>query len=499
MMGNAVSILVQFFGVIFIARVLGATGFGILSMASIPTSLAAILLNNGINSALVKYLSHNKLDDKSQCHRILIETGVILNFSVGLILTLITYFSSSFLAETIFSQQELVPLIKLYSFILIGQTLVNTANSVFVGSERMDLRSIMEILSNLLRSITGPALVYFGWGVLGVVSGNVASQILTGLFGFILVGTLWRSEPESIDFTHLECAKLMLVYSYPLFISNLLTGVNSNVTNFLLAMYVTPDYIGNYQAAARFSVLVTFFTVPLATVMIPLFSKLEQQANALRMTFVNGVKYSGLIIYPILAIVIALAPELVTMLYGQGYLYTTNYMRLYMLTFSLIGLGSISTGSLIIIKKTQIIFHQSLINFIVSIPLGVILIPRFGVNGFIITGISGSLLSFTYGLNWIKNNLGIEPDYGSAFKTILAATLAGLVSRVYLSLIPLNLGVGLFTGGVLYILIYIVLILLLKLIKREDLDNLEAISREWGPLYHVIKKIMALLQPLLIH
>jgi O-antigen/teichoic acid export membrane protein len=494
MMGNALSILIQFVGVIFIARVLGATGFGIISIASIPTSIAAILLNIGINSALVKYLSQYRFDDQSQFRKIIIETGAIINFTVGLILTFITYISSTFLAEATFGQPELIPLIKLYSFVLIGQTLVNTANAILVGYGRMELRSVVEILYNLLRSIAGPVLVFFGWGALGVVSGNVISQIVTGLFGVVMVVTIWRSEPENEGFTHLECAKLMLVYSYPLFFSNLLSGLNSNITNLLLALHITPEYIGNYQAAARFSVLVTFFTVPLSTVIFPLFSKLDKQENALRTTFVYSIKYSGFIIYPILAFCIAIAPELITVLYGQGYPYATTYMRLYMLTFSFIGLGSISASSLIMLKKTRISFHQTLINFLVSIPLAFILIPRIDVTGLIIASGLGSLLSFTYGLNWIRNNLNLEPDYVIAFKTILAATSAGFATRICTNMFQLIPGVELLIGGTLFILFYVASILLLKVIKQEDLDNLENMSRGLGPIYPVIKKMITLLQ-----
>ena len=157
---------------------------------------------------------------------------------------------------------------------------------------------------------------------------------------------------------------------------------------------------------------------------------------------------------------------------------------------------ALSTGSLIAIKKTRIILHQTLINFTVTIPLGFMLIPRHGVNGLIISRIIGPLLGFTYGLYWIRKNLDIEPDYVTALKTILAAASAGRATHLYANTVQLNPWTELLTGGALCILIYIASVLLLGALKQEDLDNLENISRGLGPIYPIIKKILTLLKPL---
>jgi O-antigen/teichoic acid export membrane protein len=454
-------------------------------------------MNIGVNQALIKYISQYRFDDKPHIRRALIETGIFLNLMVGVILTSVTYFSASFLADSIFKQPEIAPLIRLCSFTLLGQTIFNTANSVFIGYERMGIISIVDILNSVLRSIVGPVLVFLGWGAVGAVYGNVASIIVAGLAGLIMVGAIWRSEPKSSEvFNIVECAKLMLLYGYPLFFSGLFSGVTPNITNFLLAFYVAPAHIGNFQAATRFGVLVTFFTVPINTVMFPLFSKLEHQIDALKVVFVDSIKYLGLIIYPIIALVIAVAPEIISVLYGQGYPYAETYLKLFMLTFIPIGLGSISTNNIIVIKNTRIIFYKSLLNFALTIPLGIILIPRYGVPGLIISSITGSLPSFIYGLHWIKKKQHITPDYAAALKTLIAAAISGFTTNLYLNTVQLNLWIKLITSGILFLLIYIGLVLLLRILKHQDLNNLENITRDLGPLSPIIKHIINLLRPL---
>ena len=229
--------------------------------------------------------------------------------------------------------------------------------------------------------------------------------------------------------------------------------------------------------------------------MFPLFSKLENQIDALRAVFVDSIKYLGLIIYPITAVVIALASEIISVLYGQGYPYAETYLKLSMLGFITIGLGSISTSNIIVIKNTRIIFLQSILNFALTIPLGIILIPRIGVPGLIISGIIGSLPGFIYGLIWIHKNHHITPDYTTALKTIIAAAGAGLITSLYTNTFHLNPWILLITGGTLFLLTYITSVLLLKILKLQDLNNLENITRDLGPLSPTIKRILELLRP----
>jgi len=81
-------------------------------------------------------------------------------------------------------------------------------------------------------------------------------------------------------------------------------------------------------------------------------------------------------------------------------------------------------------------------------------------------------------------------------KTILAAASAGLATHLYANTAQLNPWTELLTGAALCILTYTLSVLLLRVLKQEDLDNLENISRELGPIHPITKKIYTLLRPL---
>lgn len=491
MTGRAVSIFVQFLGFIFIARVLGAESFGVVSIAYIPVSLAAILLNIGINEGLVKYLSQYRFTEDEGRRRILIETGATVNLTVGITLTLLTYFSSTLVAENYFKDPAIAPLIQVYSFTLLGQSLVNTANSILIGYEHMTRKSIIDIINSFLRSIAAPILVYMGLGAVGAIMGNVSSTLIAGLLGSIMILVVWRTEPRSTKgFTHRESLQILITYGGSLFLTHLIGGATPRIVNFLLTMHVTQTHIGNYQAATRFGVLVTFFTTSISTVMFPLFSKLEKQVTELRVVFVDSVKYVGLITYPIIAAIISLAPLIITVLYGPDYPHAATYLRLNMLSYCYLGLGSLSIGRLIIVKNTRIVLHRAVISFFTVIPLGLVLIPRYGVTGLITANTVGAIPALIYGLNWVHKTTNITPDYNTALKTILSATISTITTHLYTRTIQLNPWIQLITGGTICITTYLISILLLKTLKPRDIQNLTNIAKGLGPLSKPITLIL---------
>ncbi|MCK4827217.1 oligosaccharide flippase family protein, partial [bacterium] len=171
MIGQMASTLISAIGAIIIARFLGSTHYGIISIAQIPINVSMLLLNNGISNAIIHFLAESRHENKLENLRPIVVTGFLINMVIGFMATITVYQLAGYLSNTVFKITELEQLIKILSVSLLAQSMVNTSISVFAGFERMELRSLLNILLSILRTITGPALIFFGYGVIGAALG----------------------------------------------------------------------------------------------------------------------------------------------------------------------------------------------------------------------------------------------------------------------------------------------------------------------------------------
>ncbi len=495
--GQALSTLISALGVIVVARFLGPFSFGDVTIALIPVNILMLLNDWGVTSALVKYISQYRHEGKARDLRTLVRAGMVFNTGVGAGLSIALFALSGVLASQVFQRPELGLLIRVASMNILAQSLVNTSQSVFVGFERMELKSLTLVLHSVVKSFLAPLLVWLGYGPFGAVLGQTAPWLFTGMVGAFLVLLFFhRRVKDESTLSARQAVRLFLGYGYPLFLSTVMTGGLGQFYGFLMALYVGADLIGNYSAATNFAVLVGFFTMPISTVLFPLFSKIgDENRGRLVFVFQNSVKYSALITLPVTAALVAFSDHLVRIVYGGLYQLASLYMSVFLLNSLFIGLGGLSVGNLINGRgETKVTFRITLISICLGLPLSVLLIPRFGIMGLLATTIIAPKPGLLYGLLWVNRNLGFTIDWKSSAKIYLSTGVAFAASLLYLRAVNLGAWVELLSGGVLFLLIYSLIVTLTGAVKVEDVVNVRSITRAFGPLASVFNLFLSLVE-----
>lgn len=486
LIGQVSSTLITAMAMIIVARILGSTSYGQVTIAMIPISLASMFTNLGVNSGLIKYTAQYRTENKTGDLRTLLTTGLLINTTASLFLLLIVNLSSGYLADNVFHQPDIRLLIQVASINLLAQALLNTTRSIFIGYERMEFVSLMVIVQSILKSVLAPLLVYFGMGTLGAVLGTTASLILSGAIGSILVITAFLRKPTDAESTisHIEASRILLYYGFPLFLSILIGGSITQVNNILMALHVDVFNIGNYQAAVNFSVLITFFIMPISTVLFPLFSKLDpEENNMLELIYKNSVKYAALITVPITSALILLSGPIVQIVYGSSYPQTALYLQLYCINFLFIGIGAHCNGSLLNGQgRTRVIFIGNLLNLCTVLPLGFYLIPRLGIPGLILTSIIAPKAGFFYSIWRIRKDFGFTFNWKTSAKIYMSSAIPFIAVYCLLTAIDLNEWSSLILGGVSYIFLYLFCVLTLRILEKDDIHDLRRILDSMGPL-----------------
>jgi O-antigen/teichoic acid export membrane protein len=269
------------------------------------------------------------------------------------------------------------------------------------------------------------------------------------------------------------------------------------VLNFILPLYVSATLVGNLSAAKSFTVFLSFFIYPIAIATFPLFSKMKIGDPVLKFVFQNIIKYQTMIAYPIAATVIAFSNQLVNLFYGEGYIFTPLYLRIQMLNYIFIGFGDkVDIQLLNSQKKTRVTLIRTLIYLILGTPIGLYLIPKFGVIGIQATTIIVPEFGLIYTLWWLKNNMNISVDLKISFK-IFFSTFIGYVScKLFLGLISLYPLVELILGtGVLFITYLFSLLMIGALTKKNIKDIKDLVLRNKimkkfsGPIFDFLIKL----------
>ena len=94
--GQGVSTLIMAVGSIFVARFLGSTSFGLLTVAQIPVSMALLLLNGNVSRGVMRYVAQYKYEDKAEQVDSVAFSGLLVNLLMAFFLLKLFYFFPRF-------------------------------------------------------------------------------------------------------------------------------------------------------------------------------------------------------------------------------------------------------------------------------------------------------------------------------------------------------------------------------------------------------------------
>ncbi len=509
--GVSVSSVVTAVSLILVLRLLAnPDDYGIITTALIFPTMLSLFKDWGTNSAMVKFLAQYTSENKVSGIKNVLLTGILFELVMGVILTLICFFSAGFLATNVFRLPEAKILIEVASFTILADSFLKVSQSTFIGLERLEFHSLTLILNSSIRCFLAPLLVFLGYGIMGAIQGQIVGQVTAGIIGLVIFYNSFLrnySKKDRLNKTAIkETLKSLLKYGVPLSVSVVIGGFLPQFYNTVLTQSFTAagstNYttaLGNFQAGFNFTVIISFFTVPIGTVLFPAFSKLkaEKEKETLRTVFTTSVKYGALLTLPVTLMMMVLSEPIVFAVIGTKYADAPFFLSFYIIIFLYAGIGNLSLANFLNGQgKTQITMKLAFINLGVGLLLGWLLISQFGVVGLISTTLIAGFPSLVAGLWWVNNNFGASVDWVSSAKIFLASVIAA--GFTYLLLTPINLGywTELILGGVSFLGVYLVTAPLIRAVDKKDVHNLREMLSGLGPFSYVFNIPLEIMEKL---
>ncbi|MCL2172291.1 MAG: oligosaccharide flippase family protein [Candidatus Bathyarchaeota archaeon] len=491
--GATIASIILAISTILMGRLLGPELYGQYNLVLVIPSLLVLITDLGMNTGVTKFVASLRAEGKNERVPAIIKYSLLFRIGIGIIISIISIVFASYFA-LIINRPDFTFYIQLSSLSVVFQVIFTNTNSAFIGLDKSEYNALNSTIRAVLTTILQVALVVFSFNVTGALIGYVGGFAVSAIVGSILLSyKLLKPKTSSTSQTIPESGHNVLTllarYSMPVYVSVLLVGFFPLYQQLVLAFFSTDIAIGNFRAAYNFVTLLATLSTALTTAFLPAFAKLETATPNVINTFFNKVnKYTCLLIVPITFTAIIFSTPIVKLLYGSTYTTAALFLALSCSIYLLEIIGSLTLRSVFNgLGKTRLTMNMTIINCLLLLVLTPALAVFYDVIGAIVAFVISTLAASIYAAVIAHKQLQLKFNFQINLRIYLISLLSALPPLTLLLFTPLNFILVLIFGGTLYILVFITLMPLFKIVNKPEINALSKIADKI-PLINLIAK-----------
>ena len=380
---NIVSKLFGFVYIIYMARYLGAEGFGILSFALAFTGMFGVFADLGLQPLTIREIARNtELTGKYLGNIAAIKSilGIITFILIVIAINLMNY-----PAETVY-------VVYLIAFSVLMGSFNNMFYSIYQGHEKMEYFGIGNILNSSLMLLGVFIAMYFGFNVEGFAYVYLISGIVVLLYNLII--STWKFVKPKIEID-LKFWKELLKESLPFALIGFFVVIYFRIDSIMLSYMKGDEIVGYYSASYRLiDSLSSLIPIIIYSVMFPVMSKYLNSLDDLKKVWIKAFNLSFIIGLITTIFVVVFAKYIILIIYGSSYLPSIVVLKILIWAFFIICISSITSGLLNAINKQRLVTFGASIGAIINVILNLILIPRYSMEGAALATVVTEVLMF---------------------------------------------------------------------------------------------------------
>lgn len=380
---------------ILMARFLGPSDFGLLTVSIVTLTLIADIADLGTNTGLVRFVSSHLHSNSEKAFKFL-KLGLEIKLAIWLVVLIIGFYLSPYIANFIFKKHELLVSLRLVMLGVGGALFFTFTTSVLQSFQKYFLWSSVNILTNLLRLILITFL--FLNQELNLTSGLV-SYILLPFLGFSLSLLLIPSKQIFTARNELSVARQFFRFNSYVAVFTIIAAISSRLDTFLNTRLLTTEDIGIYGAANQLTQIIPQIVGALGVVAAPKFARFQSKFEMF-----SYFKKFQLMVFGLSSLIILVIPlsfYAIPLLYGE--VYSRSIMPFIILLLAMtVFLISVPLHNCIIFYygRSDIFVWVSIVHLLIIGFLGFFMITNYGVIGTSITVLVGMITNFVLPLVW---------------------------------------------------------------------------------------------------
>ena len=420
---------------IVLARLLSPDDYGLLGLITIVTAICTTLVNGGFSTALIR--KKDITDDDY-------NTAFIVNLGMSVLLYVIVYFCSSFIAD-FFRREELVSLTRVSSLgLIIGAlSLVQQARL----TKRIDFKSQTKItlVASVASGIIGIVMALLDFGVWALVAQTLSNQGLRT----ILLWVVNKWVPQ-LRFSK-ESFHDLFGFGWKMMLSGLLDTVWKELYQVVVGKFYNPATLGQYTRAKHFSqMLSSNLTNVIQRVTYPVLSNIQDNKERMVSAYRRIIKTTMFITAISLFFLGAISEPLIYCLIGSKWHEAATYLPLICITGSFYPLHAINLNMLQVQGRSDLLLGLEILKKIIGIaPLSVCIF--YGIMPMLYLSILTSIICYFLNSYYSGKFLGysswmqikdVAPSYGVAILIALSVFFLKYLPISNWAILPMQLIIG---------------------------------------------------------
>ena len=412
---------INIFSAFFLLRLLDPVDFGTIALAMVLLKTSSMFSALGLETALVQ-TTHDK-------KKIAFPSFVIaMGFATFLFIIVNT---NVFVFAKLLGDVEIVPILRWLSLLI----LLDTGYAVPAALTRKELMFGRVGVAGLLYRITyttiSLTLAFLGYGVWSLVYAEIFSSLVRTLIYFwFSPGWDWII-PRRWD---MIVVKDLMRFGIQNTGSNLLIYFHTHWDDWLVGRVLGKAALGFYSKAYDLSnnTIKQISENVIGAVFLPSYSKIQNDSDRLTRAYLKSVRLLLLIVVPLSFGVLAIAPEMVWVLWGSKWEPMIPVLQIFALMLLSRPISTNTVPLFQAIGKPNNNSRNAFVLLLIMVPLALLFLPR-GIIGVAIAVVISHFLGVAY--NMYQVNAVLPGSSKLTIRAILPPVISGLLMMLVIFII----------------------------------------------------------------
>jgi len=454
--------IIGFLFLMYVARYLGAAGFGILSFALAFTAIFGVFTDVGLKTLTIREVAR----ERSLAQKYLGNIAVLKT-----ILCIVTFGLIALTINLLGYPEETIHVVYLIALSVVLGAFSLMFYSIFQAYERMEFVTIGQVLSGVLRLAGAFFVISQGLSITALAFVFLLASVVT--LGYNSIVSIWKFAKPKIE-VDLVFWKEALKQAWPFGLVAVFVSIYYWIDSVMLSLMKGDDVVGWYNAAYRLVLALGFIPGSYSSSVFPAMSRFYVSSKeSLKLVYEKSVKYMAILAVPIGVGTTLLADKAILLIYGAEYSPSIIALQILIWSMVFIFVSGIFAQLFNSLNKQIIVAKVTGSCALLNILLNVLLIPRYSYIGASIATVVTEFVALALVFIW-----SLRIGYGIPAKKLIDITAKVSIASAIMGVLIFYLrDLALWWLVPLSALLYFIALYIIRGIDSEDMLLLRQMVR----------------------